>query len=105
MYLDVKELSQYLKIKPSTLYAWAAQNKIPSVKIHGLIRFRKEEIDVWLESFKKGEQKPSSARYPMKEQKDIDALIENAKREVYNSDRGETRPKSALREEKNNGAV
>ena len=29
----------WLNIKPSTLYLWAAQGKIPCQKIHGLIRF------------------------------------------------------------------
>ncbi len=52
---DIKDLSQFLKVKPSTLYAWAAQGKIPCVKIHGLIRFKSEEIEAWLESFRKME--------------------------------------------------
>ncbi len=105
MYWEIKKVSEYLNIKPATLYAWAAQGKIPSIKIHGLIRFKKEEIDLWLESFKKSGQNAPSIRFSGKDQKSIDAIIENAKREVYNSDRGETRPKSAQREEKENGAV
>jgi excisionase family DNA binding protein len=46
--LTVKALSQQLQIKPSTLYAWVSQNKIPCVRIHGLIRFRPEDIEGWL---------------------------------------------------------
>lgn len=100
MYLNIKEVSHYLKIKPSTLYAWVAHDKIPSIKIHGLIRFKKEELDVWLESFKRNRHKTPSVNLSPKEEKDIDMLIAKAKLEVYNSDRGETRPKSAQREEK-----
>jgi excisionase family DNA binding protein len=106
MYLDIKELSGYLKIKPSTLYAWATRRKIPSIKIHGLIRFEKEAIDLWLETFKKKEQKSvPSIHPPVKDQPTIDEFIEKAKREVYNSNRRETRLRSAQEKEKEDGAV
>ncbi|HBH78644.1 MAG TPA: DNA-binding protein, partial [Nitrospira sp.] len=38
MLLTVQELAQLLHIKAATLYAWAAQGKIPSLKLHGLLR-------------------------------------------------------------------
>jgi excisionase family DNA binding protein len=97
MYLDVKELSRYLNIKPSTLYAWVTQGKIPYFKIHRLIRFRKDAIDAWLESFRKDGLKMPSASFVGKDYKDIDTVIARAKREVYNTHRGETRPISSLR--------
>lgn len=103
-YFDVKALSKYLNIKVSTLYAWASRNKLPHIKIHGLIRFHKEDIDSWVESFRNNRE-PPFILFQNKDRKDIDSLIENAKREVYNSDHGETRPKSAQRKEKENGAV
>ncbi len=46
-----QELSARLNIKPSTLYLWAAQGKIPCRKIHGLIRFEPDAITAWLRSF------------------------------------------------------
>ena len=36
MLLTVKDLTDRLRVKPSTLYAWAAGGKIPCVKLHGL---------------------------------------------------------------------
>ncbi len=51
MLLTIKELAEQLRIKPSTLYAWASQSKIPCVRIHGLIRFRPEDIEGWLSGF------------------------------------------------------
>jgi predicted DNA-binding transcriptional regulator AlpA len=45
MLLTVKDLSAWLNMKPSMLYLWAAQGKIPCRKIHGIIRFDEEEID------------------------------------------------------------
>lgn len=47
--LTVKEVADILKVKISTVYAWAEQRKIPSYKINGSLRFHKEDIDKWLE--------------------------------------------------------
>ena len=90
MLLTVKELSTWLTIKPSTLYLWAAQGKIPCQKIHGLIRFDPESITVWLQSF---ERKPpgNMPSAPRTRHSDVDRLIEAAKRDAYTS-HGETRP-------------
>ena len=47
-FVSVKELSQLLSIKQSTIYFWAHQGIIPYYKIKKLIRFREEEIKEWL---------------------------------------------------------
>ena len=104
MYLDVKELSRYLNIKPSTLYAWASKGKLPSLKVHGLVRFNKEEIDAWLAGFRQ-ERKSPAIPLPADNDQDIDLHIARAMREAYNGPRGETRPKSAPRKEAKRGAV
>jgi excisionase family DNA binding protein len=87
--LTVKTLSQRLQIKPSTLYAWANQGKIPCRKIHGLVRFDPAEIDRWLASFS-----PSPSVSPQTKHKtdntDLEQLIASAKRAVYTSAHGET---------------
>lgn len=105
-YCDIKELSEYLHIKRSTLYAWAAQGKIPSVKIHGLLRFRREIIEQWVASF---EQTASPCPFrPLRHPQyhELDPLIAAAKRAVYTLRRGKTRPKSRpIREEETDGAV
>ena len=82
MLLTIKDLAAQLRIKPSTLYAWTAQGKIPCKKIHGLIRFDPEAITVWLRSFEPCQKSalPSLTRQP---QRDVEKLIEAAKREVY----------------------
>ncbi len=117
MYWDIKKLSAYLNIKPSTLYAWVAQGRIPHVKIHGLIRFDPEEIKTWLASFNgRTVQEPSNgspnkrARHkPIPFYKDIDHLIERAKKSAYNEyhgiKSGETRPTSDPGKEEDDGSV
>jgi excisionase family DNA binding protein len=106
MYWDIKQLSPYLNIKPSTLYAWVAQGGIPHVKIHGLIRFDPEEIKAWLASFKECAIREPSNGSPKKRarpktapfHKDLDHLIDRAKKTAYNEyykiKSGETRPAS-----------
>jgi excisionase family DNA binding protein len=46
-YLTIHALSAYLGIKPKTLYARIRE--IPHYKVGRLIRFRKEDVDAWME--------------------------------------------------------
>lgn len=89
MLLTVKDLSTWLNIKPSTLYLWAAQGKIPYQRIHSLIRFEKLMIEQWLASFYRSSGPPLRMRR-LAADADLDALIEAAKREAYTSRHGET---------------
>ena len=44
---DIEDLSNYLKVKIKTLYAMISD--IPHYRVGRLIRFRKQEIDFWME--------------------------------------------------------
>ena len=46
-YWDIRDLSHYLKVKMKTLYALVPE--IPHYRVGKLIRFRKQEIDSWME--------------------------------------------------------
>jgi len=98
MLLTIKDLSRQLNIKPSTLYLWAAQGKIPCQKIHGLIRFDPEAIADWLHSFS-----PSQATtippLPRDSAPNLDRIVEAAKRAVYTPRHGETITPSPTRKE------
>ena len=102
--LTVKELSAWLNIKPSTLYLWVSQNKIPCRRIHGLVRFEPEAIQAWLKGFS-STSRHSPPRLLRHHIGDVDHLIEAAKRAVYTPRHGETRPTaSPLGKERNDGA-
>ena len=45
---DVKRLSGYLSVKPSTIYALIERKEIPHYRIGRLVRFKPNEIDEWL---------------------------------------------------------
>ena len=92
MLLTIKQLSELLNIKSSTLYSWSNQAKIPCRKIHGLIRFDEEEIHHWLASFISAPGTVVCLSSPPKVQRDIESLIAAAKRDVYTPPR-ETRPR------------
>ena len=86
MLLTIKDLSAWLNIKPSTLYLWAAQGKIPCRKIHGLIRFDREAIQQWLDTF--GSHTPQLPLIDLRTyDQDIDAVIARAKRSLYTAPR------------------
>jgi excisionase family DNA binding protein len=103
MLLTIKDLSAWLNIKPSTLYLWVAQEKIPCQKIHGLIRFDRDKVMAWLEAFnrKPGVSLPGCTRTGSS---DVDRLIEAARRGAYTPSHGETISPSPRRKEDEDGA-
>jgi excisionase family DNA binding protein len=51
--LTVKQVSELLQAKQSTIYAWAEQGFIPSFKVNGLLRFDEAEIFEWVKACKR----------------------------------------------------
>ena len=47
--LTIKELAAYLKMAEKTLYRLASKGEVPGFKVGGAWRFRKGEIDKWIE--------------------------------------------------------
>jgi len=52
--LNVQELARWLNIKESTIRKWVCYRKIPYISVGRAVRFRREDIDQWLQdrSFK-----------------------------------------------------
>ena len=48
--LTVKQVADYLKVTERTIYRLAAAKKIPAFKVGGTWRFRKVDIDRWIEA-------------------------------------------------------
>ncbi|HMN12195.1 MAG TPA: helix-turn-helix domain-containing protein [Bellilinea sp.] len=48
--LTLKEVAAYLKVDDRTIYRLAASKKIPAFKVGGTWRFRKADIDEWIEA-------------------------------------------------------
>lgn len=48
--IDVDELADYLRLKKQTIYNWLHQGKISGIKVGGVWRFDRKEVDAWLRS-------------------------------------------------------
>lgn len=59
--MDIDELANYLRLKKQTIYNWLNQRKISGMKVGGVWRFERREVDAWLRSrrrsIKSGEEK------------------------------------------------
>lgn len=48
--MTVDEVAEYLRVKPSSVYEWAQNGKIPAAKVGRLWRFHRDEIEAWVRS-------------------------------------------------------
>lgn len=48
--MTIGEVADYLRVKKRTIYEWLKNGKIPAIKAVGQWRFKKVQIDHWLES-------------------------------------------------------
>lgn len=100
-FFGIQGLSVYVGIKTSTLYAMLEEKKIPHYKIGRLVRFKRSEIDLWLEGNRREcvdpEEVARKALRPVQKPKiDIDRLVRNAvdgtRGPGYTAPCGKTRP-------------
>jgi len=52
-WLTLEQIAEYLQMSTSSIYKMAQAGKIPAYKVGRQWRFRKEEIDKWVEKKKK----------------------------------------------------
>lgn len=48
--MNIDELADYLRLQRQTIYNWLHQGKISGLKVGGVWRFERKEIDTWLKS-------------------------------------------------------
>jgi excisionase family DNA binding protein len=49
-WLSVDEIGDYLGVKRDTVYKWIADKSMPAHRIGRLWKFKKEQIDTWVEA-------------------------------------------------------
>lgn len=100
--VSVKDLSQFLNVKESTLYAWVHNGTIPSYKLNGLLRFDMDEIREWV---KNSRLIPCNVKISPKKsnRSDVDSIIKKAIDDVtgksYNPTKRETSLNQGLKKE------
>ena len=48
--LNIQQLADYLQLNHSTVYQWAQQGRLPAIKLGGRWRFRRADIEGWLDA-------------------------------------------------------
>jgi len=48
--IDIDDLAHYLKLRKQTIYNWLNQGKISGIKVGGVWRFERREIEAWIKS-------------------------------------------------------
>ena len=46
--LNIQQVADYLQLNQSTVYQWAQHGKLPGLKLGGRWRFRRGDIEAWL---------------------------------------------------------
>jgi excisionase family DNA binding protein len=46
--LTVRELAEYVRVNPFTVYRWVEQNRIPHLRVGRTLRFRLQDIDEFM---------------------------------------------------------
>ena len=52
--MDIKQVASYLQINEATAYSWAQRGKLPAIKMGRIWRFRREDIEAWLDRNMRG---------------------------------------------------
>ena len=60
--MNIEEVAQYLKMSERAIYDWVKTGKIPAFKLGNTWRFKKSEIDGWMESNRTG---PTPTKFPV----------------------------------------
>jgi len=56
--LTVKEVAEWLRLTPRTIYSWVKQGRLKVYRIGKQLRFRREEINAFLRGYH-GEENPN----------------------------------------------
>ena len=113
-YLSIDEVSLYSGLKKSFIYSRVEAGDIPHYKIGRLIRFKKEDFDVWMEDHKVDAISPDRKARQILEtvnrsHLNIDRLVKKtvaeAKENDYTSRQGKPDQIRGLRKEVENGIV
>ena len=114
-FLNIQEIASYLGIKVSTIYALVERRGIPHYRVGRLVRFKKPEVDQWMEEQRKPvvDRGVEPERVGVSLQKNstlaIDRIVkkavDGAKGKGYNSGYGKPDQCKGLRKEVSDGTV
>lgn len=104
----IKEVSEFLNVKKTTLYSWVHSGSIPFYKLNGLVRFNMDEITEWVKSSRPI---PPKVNISLKrtDNLDVDSIVKRAVESVrgksYNPSKRETSLSQGLGKEDQDGTL
>jgi len=114
-YENVQDMAEYLATKPSTIYALVERKEIPFYKVGRLIRFRRVEIDQWMQAHKEPvvdamvEARKVIRSFERKPNLDVDRIVKKTIDDVrgrrYTSGNGKPDRIKGLRKEVQDGTL
>ena len=113
-FLNIGELSDFLGVKKSTIYSLVENKALPHYRIGRLIRFKRDDLNVWLESHRKERISPEKkAKDVLRGVRDrrinVDRIVQKSVEEVkgsrYNLAHGKSDRIKGLRKEVSNGTL
>ncbi len=114
-YYTIKEISEFLSLKPSNLYSKVNSGSIPHYKVGRLILFKINEVEEWMEKNKKGALGPEKrAKVILKSLRgksnlDVEKLrrkaIEEVTGKVYSNNHGKPDRTKGLGKEVSDGTL
>ena len=113
-FLTVFEVASLLSVRPSTVYQWVSLGEIPHYKLGRIVRFRRKDLEAWVENFRK--EKTDTERKTRvilgtigRKDKDIDRIIKKSIAEVkgngYTPSHGKPDQIKGLRKEVSSGTL
>lgn len=107
--LTIEEVADFLRMKKSSLYAKVEARQIPCLHIGRLLRFRRSDIEVWLEELKAEPVELRRRAAPRSCKRfDVDVIVQRAIAEArgsrYNGTCGKPGQVRSLRKEAKDGA-
>lgn len=67
--LTLPEVALLLKVAAKTVYTMAQQSEVPAFKVRGQWRFKREDIDAWIEhekAFNRSKRRKKLGRHPIR---------------------------------------
>jgi PTS system nitrogen regulatory IIA component len=59
--MSVEEMAQYLNVNISTVYMWSQKGQMPAMKVGKMWRYRRSDIDAWLDANRTPRIEPEAA--------------------------------------------
>ena len=59
-WLSTEEVGAYLGVRRDTIYKWRIRHQMPAHKVGKLWKFRRKEVDKWIQSGKAGDKRPGT---------------------------------------------